>query len=91
MRATNGEQVATQAVAVLADAEGLTGWTRLVLDEPVPTPTVAKKQKWVKIRHGKRDGYVLEEHVRSPVEQAACFVKVGNTWKMTGFAPAGGE
>jgi len=49
------------------------------------------KQKWVKIRHGKRDGYVLEEHVRSPVEHAACFVKVGNAWKMTGFAPAGGE
>ena len=49
------------------------------------------KQKWVKIRHGKRDGYVLEEHVRSPVEQAACFVKSGNAWRMTGFAPAGGE
>jgi hypothetical protein len=49
------------------------------------------KQKWVKIRHGKRDGYVLEEHVRSPVEQAACFVKAGNAWRMTGFAPAGGE
>ena len=49
------------------------------------------KQKWVKIRYGKRDGYVLEEHVRSPVEQAACFVKAGNAWRMTGFAPAGGE
>jgi hypothetical protein len=49
------------------------------------------KQKWVRIRHGKRDGYVLEEHVRSPVEQAACFVKAGSSWKMTGFAPAGGE
>jgi hypothetical protein len=49
------------------------------------------KQKWVKIRHGKRDAYVLEEHVRSPVEHAACFVKSGNAWKMTGFAPAGGE
>ena len=49
------------------------------------------KQKWVRIRHGKRDGYVLEEHVRSPIEQAACFVKAGSGWKMTGFAPAGGE
>ena len=49
------------------------------------------RQKWVKIRHGKRDGYVLEEHVRSPVEHAACFVKSGNSWRMTGFAPAGGE
>lgn len=49
------------------------------------------KQKWVKIRYRNRDGYVLEEHVRSPIEQAACFVKSGNTWRMTGFAPAGGE
>ena len=49
------------------------------------------KQKWVKVRHGKRTGYVLEEHVRSPVEHAACFVKAGNAWRMTGFAPAGGE
>lgn len=49
------------------------------------------KQKWVKIHYGKRAGYVLEEHVRSPVEQAACFVKSGNAWRMTGFAPAGGE
>ena len=49
------------------------------------------KQKWVKIRHGKREGYVPEEHVRSPVEHAACFVKSGSSWKMTGFAPAGGE
>jgi hypothetical protein len=49
------------------------------------------KQKWVKIRHSNRDGYVLEEHVRSPVEQAACFVKSGSGWRMTGFAPAGGE
>jgi hypothetical protein len=49
------------------------------------------KQKWVRIRHGNRDGFVLEEHVRSPIEQAACFVKAGNGWRMTGFAPAGGE
>jgi hypothetical protein len=49
------------------------------------------KQKWVKIRYRNRDGYVLEEHVRSPIEHAACFVKLGNNWRMTGFAPAGGE
>lgn len=49
------------------------------------------KQKWVKIRYRNRDGYVLEEHVRSPIEHAACFVKSGNNWRMTGFAPAGGE
>jgi hypothetical protein len=49
------------------------------------------RQKWVKIRLGNRDGYVPEEHVRSPIEQAACFAKSGNGWRMTGFAPAGGE
>lgn len=48
------------------------------------------RQKWVRIRHGNRDGFVLEEHVRSPIEQAACFVKSGNGWRMTAFAPAGG-
>jgi hypothetical protein len=49
------------------------------------------KQKWVRVRFRNRDGYILEEHVRSPVEQAACFVKAGSGWRMTGFAPAGGE
>ena len=49
------------------------------------------KQKWVKIRYKNRDGYVPEEQVRSPIEQAACFVKGANGWRMTGFAPAGGE
>ena len=49
------------------------------------------RQKWVRIRHRNRDGFVLEEHVRSPVEQAACFVKSGNGWRMTAFAPAGGS
>ena len=49
------------------------------------------KQKWVRIRYRDRDGYLLEEHVRSPIEQAACFAKSGNGWRMTGFAPAGGE
>jgi hypothetical protein len=49
------------------------------------------KQKWVKIRYMDRDGYLAEEQVRSPIEHAACFVKSGNAWRMTGFAPAGGE
>jgi hypothetical protein len=48
-------------------------------------------QKWVRVRFRNREGYVLEEHVRSPLEQAACFVKGGSGWRMTGFAPAGGE
>lgn len=49
------------------------------------------QQKWVRVRFRNREGYILEEHVRSPVEQAACFVKAGTGWRMTGFAPAGGE
>jgi hypothetical protein len=49
------------------------------------------KQKWVRIRYKQRDGYVPEEQVRSPIEQAACFVKGPNGWRMTALAPAGGE
>ena len=51
----------------------------------------AAKQKWVRIKLRNRDGYVPEEHVRSPIEQTACFVKSANGWRMTAFAPAGGE
>jgi hypothetical protein len=57
------------------------------LDDKMP----GAKQKWVKIRYRARDGYIAEEQIRSPIEQAACFVKTGNTWRMTAFAPAGGE
>jgi hypothetical protein len=49
------------------------------------------KQKWVKIRYKNRDGYLPEEQIRSPIEHAACFVKGANGWRITGFAPAGGE
>lgn len=49
------------------------------------------RQKWVRIRFGNREGYVPEEQVRSPIEQAACFAKGPNGWRMTAFAPAGGE
>lgn len=49
------------------------------------------RQKWVKIRYRDRDGFIPEEQIRSPIEQAACFVKSGNSWRMTAFAPAGGE
>ncbi|MGZ8208891.1 MAG: hypothetical protein ACXWUH_00160 [Burkholderiales bacterium] len=49
------------------------------------------KQKWVRIRYRDREGYLPEEQVRSPIEQAACFVKGSNGWRMTALAPAGGE
>jgi hypothetical protein len=62
-----------------------------VSDWEVADKSPNARQKWVRIRFGERDGYVLEEHVRSPVEQAACFVKTPGGWRMTAFAPAGGE
>jgi hypothetical protein len=49
------------------------------------------RQKWVRIRFKERDGYVPEEQVRSPIEQAACFVKGSKGWRMIALAPAGGE
>ena len=61
-----------------------------VTDWEVDDKTDAK-QKWVRIRFRNRDGYLPEEQIRSPIEQAACFVKGSNGWRMTAFAPAGGE
>ena len=62
-----------------------------ITDWEVDDKAADTQQKWVRIRFRNRDGYLPEEHVRSPVEQAACFTKSGDTWRMTGFAPAGGE
>ena len=62
-----------------------------VADWEIDDKAAASKQKWVKIRYKNRDGYVPEEQVRSPIEHAACFAKSGSGWRMTGFAPAGGE
>jgi hypothetical protein len=47
-------------------------------------------QKWTKVKLKTGEGYVPEEQIRSPIEQVACFVKTGNGWRMTAFAPAGG-
>jgi hypothetical protein len=62
-----------------------------VTDWEVDDRSSDAKQKWVKIRYRNRDGYIPEEQVRSSIEQAACFVKSANGWRMTAFAPAGGE
>ena len=62
-----------------------------VIDWEVDDKARDAKQKWVRIRYRNRDGYIPEEQIRSPIEQAACFVKSGNGWRMTAFAPAGGE
>ena len=47
------------------------------------------KQKWVKIRALDRDGYIPEEHIRSPIEHLACFRKSENGWRLTSFLAAG--
>jgi hypothetical protein len=46
-------------------------------------------QKWVRIRLLKEGtGFVPEEHVRSPIEHTACFVRTGNGWRLAVFGPA---
>ncbi len=62
-----------------------------VTDWEVDDKASDAKQKWVKVRYRNREGYVPEEQIRSPIEQAACFVRSGSSWRMTAFAPAGGE
>lgn len=60
-----------------------------VTDWEVDDSDATSKLKWVKIRYRGRDGYVAEEHMRSPIEHAACFVKKDSGWIMTVFGPAG--
>ena len=62
-----------------------------VVDWEVADKAADAKQKWVRIQFREGEGYVPEEHVRSPIEQVACFVKTPAGWKMSAFAPAGGD
>ena len=39
-------------------------------------------QRWVRLRHGGRDGYVPEEHIRSAIEHRACFGKTQAGWRL---------
>lgn len=47
------------------------------------------KQKWVKVQAQNREGYVPEEHVRSPLEHLACFRKGEAGWRLVSFLAAG--
>lgn len=47
------------------------------------------KQKWVKISAQDREGYIPEEHIRSPLEHLACFRKGEAGWRLTSFLAAG--
>ena len=47
------------------------------------------KQKWVKISVDAREGYIPEEHIRSPIEHLACFRRSEAGWRLTSFLAAG--
>lgn len=60
-----------------------------VTDWEVPDIDPKFQQKWVQVRLLKEGvGYVPEEHIRSPIEHTACFVRSGNGWRLTVFGPA---
>jgi hypothetical protein len=60
-----------------------------VTDWEVADRDAESKQKWVKIRAQERDGFIPEEHIRSPIEHLACFRKGENGWRLTSFLAAG--
>lgn len=62
-----------------------------VADWEVDDRSPASKQKWVRIKLKRGEGYVREEQVRSPIEHAACFVKGEGGWRLVGFGPGGGK
>jgi len=68
---------AAATVATLSyDLVAVSSWE--VADESKESP-----QKWVKAKAGSNEGFAPEEHVRSPLEYRACFVKAGERWRMT--------
>lgn len=54
-----------------------------VTDWEVDDENKESAQKWVRVKAGSREGFVPEEHVRSPLEYRACFVSSGARWRMT--------
>jgi hypothetical protein len=60
-----------------------------VMDWEVDDRDASSKQKWVRIHHRGREGYIAEEHMRSPIEHTACFAKGELGWRLTVFGPAG--
>jgi hypothetical protein len=75
-----------------AQSQTLATVTHLLLrvtDWEVDDRDAGSKQKWVRIHFRGRDGYVAEEHMRSPIEHAACFIQTESGWRLTVFGPAG--
>jgi hypothetical protein len=60
-----------------------------VIDWEVDDSDVDVKQKWVKISALEREGFIPEEHIRSPLEHLACFRKSDAGWRLTSFLAAG--
>lgn len=60
-----------------------------VTDWEVADSDADNRQKWVKIRIGEREGFIPEEHIRSPLEHLACFRKGEAGWRLTSFLAAG--
>jgi hypothetical protein len=60
-----------------------------VTDWEVDDRDASSKQKWVQVHFRGREGYLAEEHMRSPIEHAACFAKTDLGWRLTVFGPAG--
>ena len=62
-----------------------------VADWEVDDRSPASKQKWVRVKLRRGEGYVREEQIRSPIEHAACFAKGESGWRLMGFGPGGGK
>lgn len=61
-----------------------------VADWEVADRDADNRQKWVLIRlRDGSPGYVPEEHIRSPIEQLACFRRTEAGWRLTSFLAAG--
>ena len=54
-----------------------------VTDWEVADDDKNNSQKWVKLKTKSGEGYVPEEHARSPLEYRACFTYNGARWRMT--------
>ena len=62
-----------------------------VADWEVDDRSPASRQKWVRVKLRRGEGFVPEEQIRSPIEHAACFVKGEDDWRLVGFGPGGGK
>lgn len=60
-----------------------------VIDWEVADSDADNRQKWVKIRTRELEGFIPEEHIRSPLEHLACFRKGETGWRLTSFLAAG--